>query len=1025
MTDSLQQSPQITSSHRAYADLADYAAQQGVPESAFVDAGYHIVSHYDSNSQTKRPAFCFPTAGGRRYRWIDGLPGNKYTSQFGYKRCWYGLERAVTLAQETGQPLVLVNGEAGTVAAQYHGLPACCVTSGEKRSMPENLLAELQATYSGVVLIALDNDGTGRKAGAALAEQLQTAGLDARAVDLSLPNDGGDIADFCKLHGEHAAELLADLPTIEVAPVVRQRRETAPRMPVADDDQRAARYAETTIANVLAELAATRTDRNNTGFRIGCTVLGFALGNWPGVDRVRVLNRFEEALQATGLPGSEIKNLIKSVEKRAESRPLELPDNDPPRHRQTINTRHLDSPRQDATIVQYVSDDLTPDKLAQVETNLIQAPVGMGKTHAIAAYVNGLPDGTKVTGIAQFRLLTNALAAALKAAHYEDATPETQRGLAHLDRLVTSVSSMYKFNRESDVLIIDEIEGVLQFLAGSDTFTGNGAVVAYATLKADVHSARQLIGMDAGLSAITENWIAQRRGKPIVKRYRRADKRGTVQFLGSKQAAYWIIGNLLRAGKGTVYVPCSSEKTASEAATLFSGGAYRVMKITSDTSSTAPVKAFSESAANRAGYDLVIYTAAMGAGVDISEPVFATVGIFDRVPLAPEAAIQLFGRVRNAKHYFAAVPGHTEGYDTPTADELVSRRLAAEISTAGRLHMTPAANGDYLELLQLWAQFEARRLKETAQWRRYFAARLKANGYSAATNTAKAPQAFRQALKEWQGERAESDWHFVLQGAVGRALDKPTLERFRLAGHEITHEMRLLNTRQKIETALTHEDVTELDFDLMKRRARIGLYRLADMLKDESALLDADRAQALEGRPIQKKSNRAETRRLLAELLALMGFKESTPAAQVIALAEYASTEHTATELKARFAALESDEALELFKALGHYGNNARTIPGLYRWVLGLFGLELDSRRIGRAESREMVYKLNEHTAYRLARSRRAAGLKACTTNVYSTTQYTKVVHSHTATPTGEGWRKIPFGTGLCPDPADDSVCWG
>ncbi len=996
-------SPQIQSSHRAYTDLADYAAQQGAPEAAFVDAGYHIVSHYDSISRTKRPAFCFPTARGKRYRWIDGLPGNKYTSQLGYKRCWYGLERAVTLAQETGQPLVLVNGEAGTVVAHWHGIPACCVTGGEKRSLPENLLAELLAVYSGAILIAFDNDDTGRPTSAALAGQLQTAGLTARAVNLSLPNNGGDIADFCKVHREHAAKLLADLPTLEAAPVVFQQRETTPPQPVAADDQRAARYAEIAIDNLLAELAATRTNRNNAGFRIGCKIYGFILGGWPGVSARDIECRLEEALEATELPEQEIRSLIRSIQYQAKPRPLELPDRPRnvqsatnkrqkvrrPSHQQDMDTDniHIDNPSETIP-VRYVSDDLTPDDIAATKTLLIQAATGTGKTHAIAAYANALPNDTQLTGVAQFRLLTQSLRHTIhNSSHYSDSDSHHQHALSHESRLVSSVSSLYKFNRQGGVVIADEIEGVLQFVLNSRTFSDDGAVQAYRAFKTLIQGADQVIGMDANLSDITTEWIRGLRGEVLVKRYRRTDRRGKVTFLSSPYATIQKIGKLLARQQGSVYVPCSSEETASQVTDWYMEQGYKVMKITTDTSNTPPVQAFIQSPENRQDYDLVVYTAAMGAGVDISEPVYAIVGIFTQSPLTPGDAIQLFGRVRNAKHYFAAVPNTVDGYATPNVSKLLADRLLREQNTAQRLTRSSAASGEQLEMLQLWAQFEERRQRETARWRQYFAARLKANGYTVAANNAKPSKTFTTQWSTWLETRNETGWQIIL-AAQGQALPDGDLDKLKLAGHEITRDLKLRNTRYKIEQALHHENVTDQDRDLVKTLGRKRLFRLTDLVSESAELLAADAQENDEGVPLAQRLYRHFDYEVSARLFSMIGLNGS-PETQFLAFTAFFQEKQTATTISERFAAFGTPEALDRFQALGHRGNNARTVTGLCRWFLKYFGISLHSEQTGRGPDRQMTYWIDaDHLAYRLERARTRVRYAAAhrTKNVQSQT---------------------------------------
>lgn len=193
---------QVENSKRAYATLAEYAQLKGVPEDVFIKAGWKAGMTYD-----KRPAFEFPTAGGKRYRFIDGKTP-PFKSVTGYKSCWYGLKIAVDLAQKQNYPLVLVNGEPSVVVGFHWRIPVCCITGGEKATFPPALLDELKAAYpSGTIIVAMDCDEAGQKAAAGKAAVLRKAGYTALIVDLGL-SDKGDIADFCKLYTDSAMDTL-------------------------------------------------------------------------------------------------------------------------------------------------------------------------------------------------------------------------------------------------------------------------------------------------------------------------------------------------------------------------------------------------------------------------------------------------------------------------------------------------------------------------------------------------------------------------------------------------------------------------------------------------------------------------------------------------------------------------------------------------------------------------------------------------------------------------------------------------
>ena len=205
--------PPVADTKRAYRDLADYAAAHGVTPDVL--KGWGDVIEYQG-----RPALPFKTPSGTRYRFIDGKKPY-YKSELGYKACWYGLRSALAMKQASWEPLVLCNGEVSTLVAQHYGIPAACVTSGEKE-IPPDLIAELKDAYpAGDIYLAYDCDNTGRKTAAAVHAQLKDT-YAVTVIDLGL-GDKGDLADFCMLHGDGAMLALserANMPPEQIAPAL-------------------------------------------------------------------------------------------------------------------------------------------------------------------------------------------------------------------------------------------------------------------------------------------------------------------------------------------------------------------------------------------------------------------------------------------------------------------------------------------------------------------------------------------------------------------------------------------------------------------------------------------------------------------------------------------------------------------------------------------------------------------------------------------------------------------------------------
>lgn len=239
---------------RTYTDIRDYARAHGLTVADLHRAGWESVTYMN------RPALSFPTQNGKRYRFLDNQKP-VYINEQGYTVCWYGLDSAIQMAKTSDRALVLCNGEISTVAGQTFGVPAICVTSGEK-SIPEHLLKELNDKWQGDVIIALDCDETGRATASKIKAQLPRA----KVANLGL-TDGGDLADFCMFHQYETASTL-HLIAVDT-PIQSTEQPDAPTPQT---------YTMSDLVNVLRQL---QTAQSN---------------NLHGVDMERVLDRAQQVV---------------------------------------------------------------------------------------------------------------------------------------------------------------------------------------------------------------------------------------------------------------------------------------------------------------------------------------------------------------------------------------------------------------------------------------------------------------------------------------------------------------------------------------------------------------------------------------------------------------------------------------------------------------------------------------------------------------------------------------------------------
>lgn len=205
------------SSKRAYTGIDDYATEHGIDATVLTSAGWSVRPHYCKNNKVYRPALHIPTSTGTRIRYLDDLKPS-YRSPKDYEPCWYRLAEAAQIANQTGQPLVIVNGEVSALAGQHRGVAATTIPGGEEaiaNKLAGGLLAELQSVYAGSIFILLDCDPAGRTAALAVKDVLSEAGYVAYAKDMS-GYKGFDAANFFHLHGlDSASELQNNLPDVQ------------------------------------------------------------------------------------------------------------------------------------------------------------------------------------------------------------------------------------------------------------------------------------------------------------------------------------------------------------------------------------------------------------------------------------------------------------------------------------------------------------------------------------------------------------------------------------------------------------------------------------------------------------------------------------------------------------------------------------------------------------------------------------------------------------------------------------------
>lgn len=957
---------------QAYTSLAEYAAMQGAPASAFVAHGWSstLTDKRDSDGDY-RPALKFRTANGERWRFMDGAPQpkQKYTSAYGFERCWYDLDKAVQIAQDTGQPLIIANGEASIVVGQYHGLPVACVSGGgETPSFTPELIGQLQERYSGRVLIAYDCDNTGRGNAPALAVQLRTFGIDAAAIDLGL-NDKGDIANFCKLHGQDAARMIAECPTLPDPPKAeqprREPRESAPRPTSGDVDwqyerrlwwielvrpaidaatpRRKGKHFECINPHHSDEHPSARisTRKDPDGLYV-CTCGAHsrdAVASWLG------LPTFMEWWKEHRRPQFSTRGVGRQRREKQAEPPI------------ADRVKAVDLPpfTADLTVnLPYVS---SMDKLefAGWRAVLIKSATGTGKTKLIADVIEEFERDTGRTARVLYltyrvSLVHNGGVQRFGCIAHDDGLPLNLQRAA--PRIATPLDSLDKYaGLTFDFIVVDELSQVLPH-TGAGTMYGDEPGRNFRVMKDLMHETRHFFGMDAHLTDIEIAFVRQLCQDVLaVENIYRPDK-GTITFTSSDTLVIARARELIAEDDGCVAIACTSKEQSEALFEMLAAefGADNGMLINSDVSNSADVSAYIRAINERVKTTrFLIYTSSIGTGVDITTRIRAKLAICGRLPVAPADIVQMIGRFRNADECMIYVQP-SEGQAETDAEAIARANMQTAIATAKiadfeAYHLRPY-DANLLGANRLLSLYEAQRNRAMNNPLSYTVAYALADGYTVAYQDGE-NKAIRAELKAArQSIRAEID-------ELALIVEPQTREQFQEHRKKgtVTRAVHAGRLRDLVENTVGLTITPALRDRLRTPNKRAAIITAADIFDTLDALKEQDRA---ESKYLMKdRKHRALRRSFLEDAIRLIfGCK-------IAALPDMLNewTEGDFAERLGEFVTQYQEQLTRLLK--WRADKNGHTARSFVRWLLRQFDMHLSQKRVGRGDNRYWVYSVD------------------------------------------------------------------
>ncbi len=351
-------------------------------------------------------------------------------------------------------------------------------------------------------------------------------------------------------------------------------------------------------------------------------------------------------------------------------------------------------------------------------TLLVKSPTGTGKTEMIKQF-SKQPD-TRILVIAHRRKLIASQTARLNAdpdcqtpfVSYDGLSAQEVRLAQRLCICTNSLPKLIAMDQLAptfDVIIIDEIEQQLKHLVG-DTFDGSEAVEALQTLNTLMKPDCIVVGLDAYASELSLNWMKDacqvdtfrmivntypvqkgnmhllstlpellEKAHEAIEDFR--DERTIVFAVSSKTVAKQLYSYFTGAPILTLeeQLELGKELPANVVAALEAGhhkiDTGKVVLVYGDNTDTTATRDFIDHINERMpGVKILIYTSAMGTGIDIQAPVKAVFGIFSSGILPADEAMQMLARCRKAQEFYVCLQGGA-GYRETDYEQLYQSQI--------------------------------------------------------------------------------------------------------------------------------------------------------------------------------------------------------------------------------------------------------------------------------------------------------------------------------------------------------------
>lgn len=336
-----------------------------------------------------------------------------------------------------------------------------------------------------------------------------------------------------------------------------------------------------------------------------------------------------------------------------------------------------------------------------VNTLVVQAQMGVGKSKALIAHINKYCNDRSIIRIISFRkTFTESMSNRFE--NFDSYSDHKNNIGLDIKRLIIQVESLHRLSDTTcDLLILDEIESIFNQFSSNCNRNVSSSFVNFCKL---LKNSKRVIIMDANLLNRTYNMLKTIRPDHAIHYHKNEyEKAAEDKYKFIRRDVIWY-SNLYRMiyDKKKVVIPTNSISASKDIYkfinTHFPDIKEKVILYNSETSDSLKKTHFADVNSYWGNYDIIIYTPTLTAGVSYEIETFDVVfGYFTDVSCDVETCRQMLGRVRNIKtrEYYIYLRSHGIKY-YHTDPEKIKRNLIAKrivsVDTDILNHLLPGYN---------------------------------------------------------------------------------------------------------------------------------------------------------------------------------------------------------------------------------------------------------------------------------------------------------------------------------------------